>query len=400
MTGILIVNVVASCAVVAIFFWLAKAHHGTRWIAGVSLVSACIIARFSPILFGQLALTGVLALIASPFKPNGRVLKSFLIIAPLVCYGTLVWTALPELRERDAIQREYPMVSLAERLKYEASAGPVDAKPQVELPEKLLQRLEETESRKNGFSPRTHALARAHNSTHADFIAAAGFGSARVLKLRRRYVELPDLSPIPYESAPTRGESRFDANGSAAEVSDEPISSERFFLRSDLLLMHDESFLDFFDPLRMGYVRDVRHVAGFQSHRFSQMPGTETIERNRWQRKGATMPNPPPRVSWRRRWPIVRLELIGMLRHGKPVAYVSDHLPQLEELASYPIRDLTDFEQSALDQLRDKEDVVIDYQPNRIRMVGSLRADQNCQKCHSVARSELLGALSYELLPE
>ncbi len=37
--------------------------------------------------------------------------------------------------------------------------------------------------------------------------------------------------------------------------------------------------------------------------------------------------------------------------------------------------------------------------PDQIRMVGSLRASQNCLDCHSVRRGELLGALTYELIP-
>jgi len=47
----------------------------------------------------------------------------------------------------------------------------------------------------------------------------------------------------------------------------------------------------------------------------------------------------------------------------------------------------------ALDRLRS------DDAPNRIRMVGSLRAGKDCMECHSVRRGELLGAFSYELVP-
>ena len=41
----------------------------------------------------------------------------------------------------------------------------------------------------------------------------------------------------------------------------------------------------------------------------------------------------------------------------------------------------------------------IDDAPNRIRMVGSLRAGKDCMECHSIRRGELLGAFSYELVP-
>jgi hypothetical protein len=49
--------------------------------------------------------------------------------------------------------------------------------------------------------------------------------------------------------------------------------------------------------------------------------------------------------------------------------------------------------------MRSDEDVVIDEQPDRILMVGSLRAGRDCLKCHSARRGELLGALTYELIP-
>jgi hypothetical protein len=51
-----------------------------------------------------------------------------------------------------------------------------------------------------------------------------------------------------------------------------------------------------------------------------------------------------------------------------------------------------------LKRLRSDEDLVIDDAPNRIRMVGSLRAGKGCLECHSVRRGELLGAFSYVLM--
>jgi hypothetical protein len=37
---------------------------------------------------------------------------------------------------------------------------------------------------------------------------------------------------------------------------------------------------------------------------------------------------------------------------------------------------------------------------DRIRMVGSVRAAKDCLDCHSVDRGHLLGAFTYELVPE
>ena len=81
------------------------------------------------------------------------------------------------------------------------------------------------------------------------------------------------------------------------------------------------------------------------------------------------------------------------------MAYVSSHLPRMDELREAPTRPLNDFELQAVDRIRSDEDVVTDEVPGRIRMLGSLRAAKDCVQCHSVGRGELLGALSYELAP-
>jgi hypothetical protein len=93
------------------------------------------------------------------------------------------------------------------------------------------------------------------------------------------------------------------------------------------------------------------------------------------------------------------LELVSLLKHRNPVAYISKHLPQMDELRDAPTRALEAFERQSLEQLKSEEDVVIDETADRIRMVGSLRAAKNCLDCHSVQRGELLGALTYELVP-
>jgi len=83
----------------------------------------------------------------------------------------------------------------------------------------------------------------------------------------------------------------------------------------------------------------------------------------------------------------------------RAVAYVSKNLPQMDELRAAPTRPLDPFEQQSINRLRADEDVMIDETPARIRMIGSLRASKTCLECHSVRRGDLLGALTYELVP-
>lgn len=87
-----------------------------------------------------------------------------------------------------------------------------------------------------------------------------------------------------------------------------------------------------------------------------------------------------------------------MLKHDRPMVYVSKNLPNMNELRDAPVRELDAFEQQALTSLIEGEDLVTDVQPGRIRALGSLRAMRQCLQCHEVERGTLLGAFSYEFL--
>ncbi len=85
--------------------------------------------------------------------------------------------------------------------------------------------------------------------------------------------------------------------------------------KPELASLHVSGFLDFVDPNRIGYVADRDRVAGFQSHRMTKMPQSDSLPDNR-------------SSAWR----IVRLELVSLLKNDVPVAYVSQNLPQMDEL--------------------------------------------------------------------
>jgi hypothetical protein len=98
-----------------------------------------------------------------------------------------------------------------------------------------------------------------------------------------------------------------------------------------------------------------------------------------------------------RQWQVVRLELVGLLR-GDPRVYVAETLPPLDQIAEAPHRPPNEFETSALAKLASQEDVVVEQRPERIRMVGALRAGKSCLECHEGERGKLLGAFSYEIV--
>jgi hypothetical protein len=71
----------------------------------------------------------------------------------------------------------------------------------------------------------------------------------------------------------------------------------------------------------------------------------------------------------------------------------------MDQIAYTAHRELNDFESAALAKLISQEDVVVDQTPERIQMVGALRAGKTCLECHEGQRGKLLGAFSYELAP-
>ena len=177
-------------------------------------------------------------------------------------------------------------------------------------------------------------------------------------------VELPQVTQIPLPEAPLTSNQLGSATPGLRVAVQRPGGEA-------LDQLHRVSRWDFLDPERMGYVRDRDHVAGFSSHRFTALPAVD-----------------PPNVVWQ----VTRLELISLLKHEVPVAYVAKTLPNMDELHNTPTRPLDEFEQEALPRLRADEDVLYIASDERIRMLGSLRAAKNCIGCHSVKRGELLGA--------
>ena len=140
-------------------------------------------------------------------------------------------------------------------------------------------------------------------------------------------------------------------------------------------MIHSESVLDFAHPRGYGFIKDRRHVAGFQSHRFTTVP-----------------------VSGKKsQWAVQRLDLVSLLLHNEPVAYDSDFLPRMDELRGATTRPLDEFEQSSVGKMTRGEDFAIAVSGDRVRMLGSLRSTKQCAKCHGGQRGDLLGAFSYAL---
>ena len=103
----------------------------------------------------------------------------------------------------------------------------------------------------------------------------------------------------------------------------------------------------------------------------------------------------------RTRYSIDNIELVGLLQRETPVVYVpAFHGAQPAAGVAFNNRDLTEFEQTALDELRGGHDMATSgsTQLTTLHCMGALRATETCVKCHRANKvGDLLGAFTYRL---
>jgi hypothetical protein len=141
---------------------------------------------------------------------------------------------------------------------------------------------------------------------------------------------------------------------------------------------HKRSLWNFLYADGFGYVKDRAHVSGFKLHGF------------RW--LGMS-------VEESRSWRVQHIQLVGILSHEKPVVYLTDRLPSMEQVRQGKTRPPDLFEEAGLAALRDGEDLFLASKDETLRMLGALRATKTCQQCHDAEIGDLLGAFSYTLRP-
>lgn len=302
-------------------------------------------------------------------------LASALFVTILVYAIVLSWDAAYLLEAR-RLRGEYPLESLSERLAYEqrtqGTKRPSGGGKTPEL-EKLEDELFSYKAR-----GRARALAEVHASYVEQFVNAPGFGYGRITPPDRSRIPLPPARSIPLPPRAYADPSKLDPGEPQPVPAIEESGTDSMSVASSVRKFHRGSYLDFVNAQGFGYMRDLDHVAGFQSHRFDRVP--------------LFTPFRPQQV-----WLLRQLDLISLLKHPEPVAYVSADLPRMDELRHAPTRDLDVFEHKALAALQRGEDIEVASNREQIRMVGSLRAAEQCLRCHHVEHGDLLGALSYRL---
>jgi hypothetical protein len=299
------------------------------------------------------------------------------LVASYLLIGIGSWHRVQEQR---ALREQYRAESLAQRLSYEtpqSSSRPALPPPKEGTP--ASKAVHDLENRIEDSSwSRTHSLRWLHEQAVADFINSPGFGISRGVRPRREYIELPEVESI---TLPQPAEEPSFTVATAGPVTSPADALAIVPAEEALRQMHQASVIDFVNAQGFGFIKDREHVTGFQAHHFRAVPQVQS----------------PVATE---RWRIQSLELVSLLKHAEPVAYLSKHLPRMDELRDAPTRPLRSFEKQALAALYQGEELRLETTANRMDMLGAIRALKACLACHQVQRGDLLGAFSYTLLRE
>jgi hypothetical protein len=279
------------------------------------------------------------------------------VLATLAAYGVTTWFAVERQQQ---LRDRYPVESLEDRLPLRQATGRHGSVDTIRL-SKLETGIEYEDRLWAGA--RDRKLRRLHEEKVNLFANSYGFGVGRMgmvnddalLPSRRDGPPVPQPGPGPDVSPPDKWE---PATGPGFDH------------------LHTASLLDFLNPKGFGLVESRSRVIGFQRHGFSKVPDPAD------------------------QWHVGRVDLVGLLLHPEPVAYVSANLPRMDELRAAPTRPLDPFEVEGLAALQRGEDLFVRGADRQVRMVGSIRATKQCLACHGGDRGDLLGAFSYTLRRE
>ncbi|MBL8891831.1 MAG: hypothetical protein JNL67_17785 [Planctomycetaceae bacterium] len=288
-------------------------------------------------------------------RPRNAYLAATSILLAVGLFKLLIAFSPPsELRRLVELRVEFPVVDIGyriEKLKKQERSQAALAKEAAEM-QQSLQTFYDGEDAALSF-PFRDRLKLIHDAQFEQFVRSPQFGVGRLNRREVRYVE----------------ERRHWGHVNVSE--DTPLS------RWPFVAIHLNSFIDFLDPTTLGEKMETNQYLRFKSHRIAIKP--RSIE--------------APKT-----YTLERLELIGLLLHEGPVVYVTHDLPDMSTISSGEIttRAMSSFESDALVRILGGESLVVENEGENLRMVGALRAIDQCIDCHQVKSGELLGAFSYE----
>jgi hypothetical protein len=357
----LVLSLIVSAVLLVITNVAARGKHPLGWTLGVGIgltVMPICIGVLLPTVALQSALLCIALLVLNIPGPEKRYYLPASLATTLIAYAITTGFALYREQEFARLREKYPIESMEKLL----PTPPVSSAPTKPDNLEQIEYQIEMEARSVG-TMRKLALDRLHTQKVTLFINSPGFGVARTFPVdadmlkhgQRDGLPIPQPNPGPNTSPPDKWE---------------PVAVSGFGT------LHEASVLDFVNPAGFGLFENRQRVIGFQRHGFSKVPGPEE------------------------RWAVETIDLVGLLLHGEPLAYVSKNLPRMDELRAAPTRPLDSFETQGLATLRQGEELFARGSETRVRMLGAIRATKQCLDCHGGARGDLLGAFSYSLRRE
>lgn len=310
--------------------------------------------------------------------------------ALMMVFGTvgvvILLVAVPQLQRtmrRLNMREQYAYVSLRENV---APVNPLV----LTVPEDAEESVSPYQSSTPTFFGRARAIRSLHRSAVNHFLETPEFGVTRMAYPSLRALENDDGSPITLPVAPTPTAPPYPGLEAADDLATEELPTQS--LMDPLGAGHVQFSSWFLDEDRFGDVKDLDHVAGFLPHAMVERkfaPWDAEFLKQPFSFTSTGEQNPP--------WTLVKLQLVGLLYHERPVVYVLDTLPELLTADTAEIRRLDTFEVRALDALQTGDTIHVEQMGTTMRMLGALRSAASCQQCHEGPPNQLLGAFSYEL---
>jgi len=282
------------------------------------------------------------------------------------CAGTVaiyLVAGLLVLQDNERLRTQFAFTSMEERLP-RRSLTPASNSPD----EQALQSDVETSITTRAWWPeyRTRRLETLHVETVQAFIESPGFGVGRHnhhLSMSDNLFETAMRSEKP---APQPGERSY------VPLSSADFESPKFSTPSDALTkLHVNAYVDFAFVDGFGYFKDRQRVAGFLPHGMSRAP----------EATGGSA--------------LRTVDLVSLLIHQPYAVYISRELPRMDRLKDIPTRPLDLFEEASLQAIQQGKPLVVWEKDEHVRMLGAIRAVQQCVRCHDCQVGDLLGAFSY-----
>jgi hypothetical protein len=93
---------------------------------------------------------------------------------------------------------------------------------------------------------------------------------------------------------------------------------------------------------------------------------------------------------------ILKVQLVGLSKHPKPVVYDAANVPGMKGVKDIPTRELDAFEKHALEALQSGENLKVERRGSETRVMAPIYAGKQCLACHDKP-GEMLGAFTYVL---